>query len=118
MLELAPDIKVVTDERELCDGISTCSLAGHSTDCIGVFDEQTGTLITADGLQGAGVDKYRCNVKDKAAYFETLEKIRSNEKIKHILFSHAFEPWNQDFIFGRKNICDCLKACTEYVEEI
>ena len=118
VLVIAPDIKVVTDVRELCDGISTYSLAGHTTDCIGVFDGRTGTLITADGLQGAGVDKYRCNINDKAAYLKTIEKIKMDEKIKHILFSHAYEPWNQDFISGRKNICECLKACIEYVEEV
>ena len=115
VLSIVPDIDVVTEEKILCDDISTYALAGHTTDCIGVFDGRTDTLITADGLQGAGVDKYRCSIKDKAAYLETLEKIKNDEKIKKLLFSHAYEPWYIDRIDGREEVLKCLLDCTEYL---
>ena len=115
VLDIAPDIEVVTEEKSICDYISTYALAGHTTDCIGVFDGRTGTLITADGLQGAGVDKYRCSITDKAAYLKTLEKIKNNEKIENLLFSHAYEPWNEDRIGGREEVLKCLSDCIKYL---
>lgn len=116
VLALAPHIETVTDVRTLFDGICTYPMAGHTTDCIGVLDTRSHTLISGDGLQGAGVDKYRCSVKNPAAYLETIERIRNDKRIENVLFSHAYEPWNTDHAFGRKAVEDCLRACPEYVK--
>jgi len=86
-------------------------LAGHTEDSIGVFDERTHTLITGDGLQGAGVDRYHCSVKDKSAYLETLERIKNDERVENLLLSHAYEPWNSDGVFGREQVLRCLEEC-------
>ena len=115
ILELAPDIKVVREVTDISDGLSTYSLSGHTLNCIGVFDGCTNTLISCDGLQGAGVDKYRCSIKDKYAYIKTLEKIKNDEKIENILFSHAYEPWNKDSITGRNKVLECLSDCMKYI---
>ena len=115
ILEISPNITVISDVRPLSDGISTYALAGHTTDCIGVLDERNLALISGDGLQGAGVDKYRCSVADKAAYLKTIERIKKDERIENILFSHAYEPWYKDSIFGREKVLDVLSKCTEYV---
>ena len=116
ILQIAPDIVVVKEIRRLCEGISTYALAGHTSDSIGVFDARTRTLISGDGIQGAGVDKYRCYAQDPIAYLETLNKIKNDEKIENILFSHAYEPWNTDFAFGRKNAEDCIMKSIKYVK--
>lgn len=113
--ELAPNIELVTDARRLTSDISTYCLSGHTEDCIGVLDERTGTLISGDGLQGAGIGKYRCLLENKNAYIETIEKIKNDKKIENILFSHAYEPWNIDRVVGRSEVYDCLLKCTEYV---
>lgn len=118
ILKYVPDIEVVTDIRLLFDGVSTYALAGHTEDSIGVFDERTGTLISGDGLQGAGVDKYRCNVKNPKAYFETLDRIEKDCRIHNILFSHSYEPWNKDHVFGRENIIKCIEDCAKIQGEI
>lgn len=113
ILSLAPDIRVVRDEMSLGNGISTYSLAGHTIDCIGLLDERTNTLITTDGLQGAGVDKYRCSLKDTDAYLKTIEKIRSDERVCNLLFSHAYEPWYSDRAIGRKEVIARLTDCID-----
>lgn len=48
-------------------------MSGHTLDCIGVLELQTGTLISADGLQGAGVEKYRCSFESKEDYLQTIK---------------------------------------------
>ena len=116
VLQLAPDIKVITEVCTLTDKISTYALAGHTSDSIGILDERTHTLISGDGIQGAGVDKYRCNIKDASAYLKTLQKIGSDKRIENILFSHAYEPWNSDRIFGRENLCSCLIESEKYIK--
>lgn len=113
--EIMPAVEVITDLRVLADGIATYPLAGHTADCIGVFDARTGTLISGDGLQGAGVDKYRCSLVDKAAYRKTIETLTEDKRIENVLFSHAYEPWYTDAVFGRKAVLDCLLKCTEYI---
>ena len=117
VLQLAPDIAVITDIRHLAKNVSTYALAGHTADSIGILDERTHTLISGDGIQGAGVDKYRCGLKDPDAYLETLERIKNDNRIENILFSHAYEPWNTEHIFGRENVCDCTEKCKEYIKK-
>lgn len=117
ILELTPDIEVVTSLCQLDDEICTYPMAGHTKDSIGVLDMRTHTLISGDGLQGAGVDKYRCYTKVPDAYLETLARIEADEKIENILFSHAYEPWNADRAIGRNAVELCLEACKNYVKE-
>ena len=115
--ELAPSMVAVTDERELFLGISTYAIPGHTVDFIGVFDQRSGPLISGDGLQGAGVDKYRTSTKDAAAYLRSLEKIRRDGRVENLLFSHAYEPWFTDRIFGRDGVLECIEECKKYVEQ-
>lgn len=115
VLELAPDVEIIKDVREIFDGISTYSMAGHTEDCIGVFDERSHTLISGDGLQGAGVDKYRCYIKSPEAYIHTIGRIRNDSIIENILFSHAYEPWSDDRALGRRDVEKCLDECIKYM---
>ena len=114
ILRHAPDIKVVTDVRELATDVSTYALPGHTEDCIGVLDTRTHTLISGDGIQGMGIDKYRCSLENRAAYLQTLERIKCDDRIKNILFSHAYEPWNSDSAQGREAVIDRINFCIEY----
>ena len=115
LLRYAPNLEVVTDVRRLTDTLLTYPLAGHTEDAIGLLDERTGTLLSGDGLQGAGVDKYRCSLANKDAYRETLERIKKDEQIKSILFSHAYEPWCSDAVLGREAVYECLSECEKYI---
>lgn len=93
-------------------------MKGHTIDCIGVLDERSGTLISGDGLQGAGVGKYRCSLESREAYLKTIEKIKKDKRIKNILFSHAYEPWYKDGAFGREEIKRCLQDCIQVLSEV
>ena len=115
VLALAPEIEVVTDARTLAKGVSTYPLPGHERNFVGVLDERTHTLISGDGLQGAGVGKYRCYLADKEAYLKTITALQEDERIENLIFSHAYEPWYEDHISGRENVLDCLKTCMQYI---
>lgn len=115
IMSLAPHMEIITDIRILSDSVSTYPMGGHTRDSIGILDGRTRTLISGDGLQGAGVDRFRCSVGDPQAYSETIEHIRNDERIENILFSHAYEPWNTDGVFGREQVCGCLEECKKYV---
>ena len=117
ILSLCPQIEVITDIRTVCEGICTYSMAGHTNDSIGVLYSPTQTLISGDGLQGAGVDKYRCYTQNIDAYVETVKRIQRDNSIQNILFSHAYEPWNKDSIFGRDEVLNCLIKCIECIGE-
>ena len=116
ILSLAPGIEVVRDVRAICDEICTYPMAGHTEDSIGVFDMRSHTLLSGDGLQGAGVDKYRCYVKSPEAYIHTIERIRNDNRIENILLSHAYEPWNSDSVWGRERVLVCIEDCLNYLK--
>ena len=114
-LSVAPDVKVVTEICEMLPGICTYALPGHTLDSIGVLDGRTATLISGDGLQGAGVDKYRCHTDSREAYVDTLKKLQCDERIDNILFSHAYEPWYSDRAIGRCAVLKCLEDCFDFI---
>ena len=116
LLRHAPGIEVVTNVVPLPDGIEIYPLPGHAEDCIGILDTRSGTLISADGLQGAGIGKYRAYFALPDAYCENIERIRVDERIQRILFSHEYEPWYRNSMIGRDEIIACLDTCLEYVK--
>lgn len=122
ILELAPSIKIVQEIASIIlEGLIVYELKGHTLDCIGVLEERSGTLISGDGLQGYGVGKYRCSLESKDEYIKTIEKIRQDKRIEHILFSHAYEPWCQDRAWGKEQILmileDCMRAIKGEIRE-
>lgn len=117
LLSLRPDLEVIADERTLADGVRTYPLPGHTEDSIGVLDGRTGTLLAGDGLQGEGVDRFRCSLKNREAYVETVKKLKSDESVKNILFSHAYEPWYDDRAFGREEVLRRLEDCLRVIGE-
>ena len=115
LLRIYPKMELVTSLRALTENLLIYPLAGHTEDCIGVLDKRSGTLVTADGVQGYGVDKFRCTVQNAEKYVATLEKIRLDQRVKNLLFSHAYEPWNADCAFGSFEKEKCLQASLDYI---
>ena len=110
---LAPDLPVRTEVGTRIGALEIYSMKGHTEDSVGVYDARTHTLISGDGLQGAGIDRYPCYTQNRAAYIETLERIKKDEKIQNILFSHAYEPWKNNRAEGREEVLARLRACEE-----
>ena len=116
LLELSPTLQVVENVGALLEGVCTYQMDGHDAHCIGVFCAASKTLIAGDGLQGNGLDDYPCNVPYKEAYLETIERIRQDESIATVLFSHSYRPWHQNAICGRDHVLQCLDICLYYLE--
>lgn len=116
VLRACPQAEIVREVRSLSDSVETVALPGHTRDFIGVLDKRSGTLITGDAVQGYGIGKYRCSLEDEAAYLRTLKQIKNEPCITCLLFSHAYEPWDQDRAVGRDRIAECLADCEVYVK--
>jgi glyoxylase-like metal-dependent hydrolase (beta-lactamase superfamily II) len=118
LLQLKPNLQIVNKMDIIrVDDISVYSLKGHTLDSVGCLDLQSGTLISGDGFQGAGVGRYRCFLECKEEYLKTIEKVKSDEKVKNILFSHAYEPWCNDKAFGVEEKLKYLQVCIEYINK-
>ncbi len=116
IIELMPHIEVVKEVTKLAGGVCTYPLPGHTKDFIGVLDERSGTLISGDGLQGAGIKQYRTLLADKEAYRQTLLRIEHDERIENVLFSHEYEPWYKNSSFGREAVISTLSDCLKYIK--
>lgn len=117
VLRACPLSEIVREVRSLSDSVETIALPGHTRDFIGVLDKRSGTLITGDAVQGYGIGKYRCSLEDEAAYLRTLKQIENDPRITCLLFSHAYEPWDQDRAVGRERIAECLADCEGYIKQ-
>jgi glyoxylase-like metal-dependent hydrolase (beta-lactamase superfamily II) len=115
LLEYNPDIEIIDSVKQLFNDIEIYPLKGHTADFIGLLDLRYGTLITGDGLQGAGIGRYRCSLEDKDGYLESIDKIKKDKRIDNVLFSHAYEPWYKDGVFGRTKVEKILEECKKYV---
>ena len=116
LLTHCPTLKTIDfSHREEIAGISFSPLPGHTKNSMGVFVSRCGILISGDGLQGDGVDRYRTSLEDREAYLDTLDRLEADESIQGILFSHAYEPWCEDSAFGREAVLRCLLACRKSI---
>ena len=115
IVENLPRIEVVKEVTLLADGIDVYPMPGHTRDCIGVLDHRSKTLISADGIQGYGVDRYPCSLHDEPAYLRTLQEVLEDARVENILFAHAYEPWEKDFAFGIEEKKKCIRDSLEYL---
>lgn len=114
ILQKNPKIRVIKTAETVSE-LEIYPLPGHTEDFIGVFERKSGTLISGDGLQGAGIGRYPCGLANKEKYLLSIEKIEQDKRVKNLLFSHAYEPWNKSAVFGREKVEEVLKYCKNYV---
>lgn len=60
---------------------------------------------------------YRLRVPFEDIYTSVFLIEAGGKRIESILFSHAYEPWYTDGVFGRETVLECLVKCTEYIGE-
>ncbi len=109
---------VVRGEARLGSTARTYPLAGHTLGFIGAFDETDGTLISGDGVQCDGVGRYPKSLESADEYVKTLRRLKADETVKNLLFSHEYEPLRVRSLFGRRAVEDCLDYCEEKEEKL
>ena len=82
---------LLSDGREISDGIFAVSLPGHSADSYGYLDKRDGTLISGDAVQLCGIGKYGTGLSSFEDYFATLDKIDAM-KLDTLVCSHDYYP--------------------------
>lgn len=115
ILKRNPNLKVIDKVCQLSKGVEIYPIPGHTIDCLGLLDLESKTLITCDGLQGAGIGKYRCSVYYRQEYLQVIEKIRNDKRIENLIFSHEYEPWYKNHAFGCESVDKCLSDCVECI---
>ncbi len=88
------------------------NLKGHTTDCLGVFDLKSKTLITCDALQQKGVGKYKPTAESKEEYLNTVERIAEISP-NRIICSHDYEPFG--YSVSKEDIPCLLEVCKKYI---
>lgn len=111
------NIRIVTSLEKISNDLELISMTGHSDDGIGVLDLRTGTLISGDAIQGEGIGKYRFGITNLVDYVKTINMVKADKRVQNILFSHAFEPWNNDSAIGRKEVEKRLKDCIKVLSK-
>ena len=102
-----PHFSLLQDGEILMSDLQTVFLPGHKADAAGFLHLPSGTLLSGDCLQLAGISKYRNNIADRDAYERSIEKLQRME-IKRIVAAHDFDPLG--------SIAEGEDAVREYLE--
>ncbi len=121
-----PDAKVglIPDGRHECgayfplaDGdvllgrFQVLNLKGHTDNGLALLDLQTRILISADCLQAGGIGKYGVSFTDRAAYLQSVERVRALQ-IDRIITSHDYAPYGFQAV-GRTAVEAFLNECAQ-----
>ncbi len=104
----------LSDDVPFCDILRCVHLDGHTDDCAGVLDSRTGTLLCGDGIQQYGVAQYVCYLEYPDRYEYTLKKVKSDHRIRNLIFSHDYEPFGET-AFGVDVKHAVLDECLDYL---
>ena len=107
---------VPKDEEILFGDILALHLPGHTSDCLGLYDRRTGTLLSADALQLEGIDHFGCSVKYPDDYKKSIAKIRRLAP-RRLLASHVYAPYGEK-AEGQQEITRYLDSCLDVLHEI
>ncbi len=102
-------IRPLIDGEILLGSYQIVAMSGHTSDCLGVLDLSTKTLLSCDSLQLQGVGRYPCSLQDPTAYLATIEKIRAMG-VERIIASHEYEPLGAQAT-GKTAVERCLEEC-------
>lgn len=82
------------DGQMLTPDLQVIAIPGHTSDCAGILDKRTNTLLCGDCLQLYGIvgnEDWACNIGLTTQYFEAVEKVRAM-KISQLLTAHDYYP--------------------------
>ena len=132
LLEKYPDVVVLSRSTELrnrfaeydvispnendtfLDVFEIVTIVGHTSDCAGILDKRTKTLITGDCLQVWGIvgsQNWAANIRFPVDYFADIEKVRKMD-IDRILTAHDYYPLGYK-AEGKEEITRYLDGCRE-----
>lgn len=110
------DVYVPQDGECLFGRVKAIHLPGHTSDCLGLYDLRTSTLLSGDALQLQGIDRFGCAVSQPTSYRKTVEKIRCIQP--HLLLaSHDYVPLGAR-AEGQSEVERYLDVCVEVLQEI
>lgn len=120
--EVRVDVEVTGGERfDLGGGIvlEVIPLPGHTPGCIGIFDRDSGALLTGDSLAGPGPFGTLAQYEDVAAYRDSVARVVSLP-VRQLLAAH-FEPMDAEaakgFLAGCLDEVDRIEKCVRTVME-
>ena len=111
-------VKVFLEVDYLTKNLKIYPLKGHTKDSLGVLDTRTKTLISGDGVQFEGLDKYGCTFESQEEYECTLQRVKSDENVENLIFSHDFKPWGKSLIKGFEEKQKCLNISLRYIRRL
>lgn len=96
LAETYPDVPFLklADGEMLTPDLQVIAIPGHTSDCAGILDKRTNTLLCGDCLQLYGIvgnEDWACNIGLTTQYFEAVEKVRAM-KISQLLTAHDYYP--------------------------
>ena len=113
------EVYVLSDGEEILPSITAVSLPGHTTDCVGIYDSRTKTLLSADGLQARGIfgsGRWGSNITEVEEHIALCQELKTSE-IECLITSHDYHPF--DYVTeGKGKIAKYLDECVEALYDI
>lgn len=88
------NVRVLSDGESVLGPLSALMIPGHESDCIGIIDKRTATLLSGDGLQLYGIygsGAWGSNIDIISEHIAVCEKIKSLG-LNTVIASHDYHP--------------------------
>lgn len=106
-----PEFSPLQDGDMILGRLQAVLLPGHTRLSCGYLDLPTGTLLSGDCLQLAGVGKYIHGIGYPEAYRSSVEKLQKMD-IRRIVAAHEYVPLGS-IAEGREVVAAYLDACLQ-----
>ena len=106
-----PGFLLLKDGEQVMQRLQTLHLPGHTPHSCGFLDLPTGTLLSGDCLQLAGVGKYIHGVRYPEQYRASVEKLKKLD-IRRIVAAHEYVPLGS-LAEGSAEVAAYLDACLQ-----
>lgn len=114
--DLKCKVEKLDTENKLSAHCRVLHLAGHSQDCVALYETRDKILLSVDALQQWGVDRWGTCVTDARAYRRSLEQV-AEMGAKCVVASHDFDPLGV-VAEGEEEIEELLSECQETLYDI
>ena len=109
----------VLKDGDILFGLRAVHIPGHTTDCIGIYDRRTKTLLSGDCLQAYGIygkGKWGTSIAYPQAHLEALDRLE-NMDIQALYTAHHYEP-SGNSAEGLEQVQNYILRCRNALKDI
>ena len=109
----------VLKDGDLFFGLRAVHIPGHTSDCTGIYDDRSKTLLSADCLQAYGIygkGKWGTSIPLREDHLKALERLKTMD-IEALYTAHDYEPLGNSAV-GTQQVAEYIEKCRQAIFDL